>query len=385
MKNILKKCFQLPWQEGDNPNGWIEPTTFCQLKCPGCYRGADKPDHKPEHLDFDVVKNQIDWFIEHRNVHTISIAGGEPLLYPKIIEIVDYCSSKKLRTMLYTNGVALKIEMLHNLKKVGLTQALVHVDRFQIRPDFNKNATVDSMREHFSDLFREVGGVQLGYIQPLSSDCFTELEDIVKFAQKNIDIVSLLVFTMYREVCWTNETRKNINTNITVEQTVEFLQKIDNYIPSAYLSSEKNDDDPTWLFATKTGLPGINTGYFSPKFYKIAHERYRKLKGKYLFISRHSNLKISSLLRYFWIENNIKIISNFLKSRNKNTEKYKELYFQTFLILRGPLQIENKKWDLCENCPDRIIYNGKLVPSCILEDLKNNSNTEFKTVNFDKN
>jgi len=47
------------------------------------------------------------------------------------------------------------------------------------------------------------------------------------------------------------------------------------------------------------------------------------------------------------------------------------------------MKVENK-WDLCRNCPDRIIYNGKLVPSCILEDLKNKENIEFKTVTFEK-
>ena len=33
------QMYRLPWSKEDNPSGWIEVTTFCQLKCPGCYRG----------------------------------------------------------------------------------------------------------------------------------------------------------------------------------------------------------------------------------------------------------------------------------------------------------------------------------------------------------
>jgi MoaA/NifB/PqqE/SkfB family radical SAM enzyme len=384
MRNLIKNAYRLPWVENDNPNGWIEPTTYCQLKCPGCYRGVDKSDYKPEHLDYNEVKRQIDWFVENRNVHTISIAGGEPLLYPQIDEIITYCTSINLRTMLYTNGVLIDKIRLEKLKLAGLTQVLVHVDRFQTRPDVEKGQTIKEKRNYFVNLFKEVGGIQLGFIQPLSAECFNELDDIVEFAGKNIDIVSLIIFTMYREVCWTNEMKKIINTDITLKQVVEHLQKTDNFVPASFLASEKNPNDPTWLFATKTGIPEINTGYFSSDFYKIAHERYRKAKGKFLFISRFNILKISSLIRFIFIRNNFKIIRSFIKNRNTTFEKYKHLYFQTFLLLRGPLKLENNKWDLCQNCPDRIIYKGKLVPSCILEDLKNKENHEFKDVTFEK-
>jgi len=51
--------YRLPWSSKDNPNGWIEPTTFCQLKCPGCYRGLDKENPKYVHEDLEKMKKQI--------------------------------------------------------------------------------------------------------------------------------------------------------------------------------------------------------------------------------------------------------------------------------------------------------------------------------------
>ena len=54
--------------------------------------GEDKSSHKPVHIELVELKKQIDWFIEKRNIHTLSIAGGEPLLYPSILELVKYAS-----------------------------------------------------------------------------------------------------------------------------------------------------------------------------------------------------------------------------------------------------------------------------------------------------
>lgn len=98
-KELIIKCYRLPWKEEDNPNGWIEPTTFCQLKCPGCYRGLDKINPKYVHEYLDKMKRQIDYFIKYRNIQTLSVAGGEPLLYPKIKRIIELCPEQRIENL----------------------------------------------------------------------------------------------------------------------------------------------------------------------------------------------------------------------------------------------------------------------------------------------
>jgi len=379
--NNLEELYKLKWTETDNPNGWIEPTTYCQLKCPGCYRGADKTSHKPEHLKFETVINQIDWLIKNRNIHTLSIAGGEPLLYPQLNELIKYAKSKNLRTMLYTNAVSLTKEKLISLKSAGLTTALIHIDRFQEREEINNEEDIIKLRQHFVDMFREINNVGLGFIQPISKDFMQELDNTINFSAKNIDVVSLLVFTLYRDICWESDTKSKINTDIKVEDVTSHLAKIDNFKGAAYLNSTVSEKDITWLFGIKTGIPQINFGYFSPNLYKLIQERYHSKKGKFLFISRYNNIKPFSLLKYFWISGVLKIFKNYRKNKNSQNNINKQIYYQTILILRGAIKTEDK-WDLCENCPDRIIYNGRLVPSCILEDLKTKDASEFKKVEF---
>ena len=196
----ISDCYRLPWTELDNPNGWIEPTTFCNIACPGCYRGIDRPEHSPKHLGLAELKSQIDWFKTKRNVHTISIAGGEPLMYPQIIELIEYAVGKNLRTMLYTNGVLLDAEMAEKLAAAGLTQVVVHTDRFQSRPDLKRDESHIKLREKYVEIVRNFPTLRLGFIQPISADCNGELFTVMEFLEKNIDVVNLMVFTLYRNI-----------------------------------------------------------------------------------------------------------------------------------------------------------------------------------------
>ena len=49
----IKNLYRLPWTKENNPTGWIEVTTFCQLKCPGCYRGLAEENPNRIHEDFN--------------------------------------------------------------------------------------------------------------------------------------------------------------------------------------------------------------------------------------------------------------------------------------------------------------------------------------------
>ena len=381
MRKIDNHGYLLPWNEGDNPNGWMEPTTYCQLKCPGCYRGLDKDDHIAYHVDFKELSQQVDWFIKNRNIQTISIAGGEPLLYPQLNDLVKYCNEKDLRVMVYSNGVALNKEKLVELKNSGVTQIVLHVDRYQERPDLDSGKTIDDLRAHFCDLFREVGGIHLGFIQPISTDYVKEVDRMKEFAKENIDVINLVVFSLYQEICWNDQTKESINTSINIDTITDRLELVDDFEPGAYLPSEQNLNDITWLFGIKFGLPNFTVGYFSSQLYKKVHERYRRRNGRSLFISRHNRIIPLKLVKYIFVKSVFKLLFKFVSARLLGKLKTREMYLQTVLVLRGPIK-KGDKWDLCQSCPDRMIYKGKLIPSCILEDLRNGENSKYKEVAF---
>ena len=64
----LQKLYRLPWTTFNNPNGWIEPTTYCQLACPGCYRGLDLPNPLRQNTNLAHVKKEIDHLKKIRKI-----------------------------------------------------------------------------------------------------------------------------------------------------------------------------------------------------------------------------------------------------------------------------------------------------------------------------
>ena len=78
-----RSLYRLPWNLSDNPIVWLEPTQQCNLACDGCYRKNVKT-HKP----VDEVVAELETFARLRNFDGVSIAGGDPLCHPDVVEIV---------------------------------------------------------------------------------------------------------------------------------------------------------------------------------------------------------------------------------------------------------------------------------------------------------
>lgn len=106
---------------------WLGQT--CNLRCYFCYflnRIADT-DH-PEHAFMSIEKTKA---ICHTLRYTygntaIDIQGGEPTIYPDILELVRYCHEIGLYPTLITNGLVLaKMDKLKEFKEAGVRDFLV--------------------------------------------------------------------------------------------------------------------------------------------------------------------------------------------------------------------------------------------------------------------
>src|SRR3990172_2262396 len=186
----LTTLYKLPWLKKNNPNGWIEPTTHCQLACPGCYRGLAFPNPPRIHQDLNKLKKEIDTLIKIRRIKILSIAGGEPLLYPKLDELVTYAKSKSLQSRLVTNGAALTQKRLAELKKLGVSEVSIHIAAYQSRTNFKDERQINCLRQRFCEIFRKVKGVELNFIITVSKDNFLSLPYLIEFYQNNSDVIN---------------------------------------------------------------------------------------------------------------------------------------------------------------------------------------------------
>ena len=70
---LLSDMYRIPWTKHDNPNGWIEVTTECQLDCPGCYRAESGDDIRDPVERMRRLKADVDALVAMRNIQTLSI------------------------------------------------------------------------------------------------------------------------------------------------------------------------------------------------------------------------------------------------------------------------------------------------------------------------
>lgn len=100
----------------------ITLTRKCNLRCNFCY--AKKTEYIENNIiDYDDLKKVID-FCDEAQVKYIVFTGGEPTLYPRIFDILEYIKTKKhkVQVAIATNGILLKnMEFCNKLVSCGVS------------------------------------------------------------------------------------------------------------------------------------------------------------------------------------------------------------------------------------------------------------------------
>ncbi len=106
---------------------WLGQT--CNLRCFFCYFvDRIKDAHHPEHafMTLDKAKGICKTLREFYHCTSIDIQGGEPTIYPDILELIAYCDEIGLYPTLITNGLYLaKPGVLEKFRDAGVRDFLV--------------------------------------------------------------------------------------------------------------------------------------------------------------------------------------------------------------------------------------------------------------------
>ena len=106
---------------------WIGQT--CNLRCYFCYflnriEDADHVEHP--FMELDKLKKICHTLRHFYGNTSVDIQGGEPTIYPHILEMISYCRDIGLHPTLITNGIALaNIDKLRKFKEAGIRDFLV--------------------------------------------------------------------------------------------------------------------------------------------------------------------------------------------------------------------------------------------------------------------
>jgi len=101
----------------------LEPLFRCNLACAGC----GKIQHPPEILRKNLSPEDCFRAVEECGAPMVSIPGGEPLLHPRIDEIVAGLVARKKYVYLCTNAILLE-KNLHRFTPTKYLSFSVHID-----------------------------------------------------------------------------------------------------------------------------------------------------------------------------------------------------------------------------------------------------------------
>ncbi|HDZ58731.1 MAG TPA: radical SAM protein, partial [Ignavibacteriales bacterium] len=273
--------YRLPWNLTDNSISWLEPTAKCNLFCEGCYRFNEKDGHK----SMEQVREELDVFEKFRKSDGVSIAGGDPLTHPDVIEIVKEVKKRGMKPIINTNGLALTKELLKELKDAGVFGFTFHIDSKQGRPHWKDKNEIElnELRQQYAEMVAEAGNISCAFNSTVYEDTMKYIPGMVKWAHEHIDIVHVIVFILYRAVnnqefeyfigpkkidmgnLVYNEdpvTRADIKAN----EIVELIRNDDpDFDPCAYLNGSQKPDSFKWLLTGRLGTREKIYGYMGKK------------------------------------------------------------------------------------------------------------------------
>jgi hypothetical protein len=346
------------------------------------------------HKSLDVVRREVELFKELRNSDGISIAGGDPLMHPEVVEIVRMVAGMGLKPIINTNGGKLTIELLRQLKDAGAYGFTFHIDSKQGRPKWKDKNELDlnDLRLYYAQMLAEVGGLSCAFNSTVYEDTLQYTPEMVEWAQKHIDIVHVMVFILYRAAApqlpfdWYaggkkidmgalvySESRERKIDLKAPDVVKEIRKKFPEFTPCAYLNGTEKPDSFKWLLTGRIGTKEKIYGYVGAKFMETIQTMHHLMKGRYL---AYSSPKMMSMGRSMMLLSAIdrpmrSTAGNYLTSMIANPLRlFKGLHYQSIMIIQPVDFLANGLQNMCDGCPDMTVYNGELVWSCRMEELK---------------
>jgi hypothetical protein len=325
------------------------------------------------------------------NCDGIAIAGGEPLLYPHLAEVIEFITKQELKARVLTNGLSLTWDLAKDLKKAGLANISFHVDCCQNRPGWEGKTETDmnELRQHYADFIWELGEVHCSFLLTIYRSTLQDIPEVVDWGRKNIHKVRSIALIALRGLPVTAEmnylsngkkidpsglrtafTEENEIT-ITAEEIYEIIEaRFPGSHPSAYLNGTAVPETYKILIipflGSKDGVFGT-VGAKSVEFSQVIHHL---LKGRYGLGVRRPDIGKKVFFMSFFDPGVKKAFRGFLKAGFRNPlSLFGRVYTQTIQI-QQPKEILGGETNCCDGCPNQMIYEGMIVNSCRLDEYR---------------
>ncbi len=382
-----RNLYRLPWSMNDNPIAWLEVTDICNIHCEGCYRQY-MTGHKP----LEQVKDEVLFFKRWRNPDNVSLAGGEPLIHPQIVDIVAFIAQHGLKPIILTNAVALTPELLRELKKAGVAGFTIHIDSHQNRPRWKGKTEreLNELRQHYADMIAAEGGLCVIFNSTVYPSTFHEIPDVVRWGQAHMDRVHGLVFITYRtgttadtiardyadrqiDLSQLSYVRESFDEKfVTAPEVYQIIKdNCPEYEPSGYLGGSILHTSYKWLAGALIGSKHRVYGSIGKQTMELAQAGHHAWKGTYLAYLSSARVGAKVFLLSPWDPTVRQAARRWLGDVVRHPGRlFDGLYVQSIGIIQAPDLLPDGRADMCDSCPDMTVYDGKLINSCRMDEYR---------------
>jgi len=380
------RMYQLPWSPTDNPGGWVEVTDACDLSCPGCYR-HQLLGHVPlAQIEADVLTVK-----RLTNCDRIAIAGGEPLLYPRILEVVNFIARQGLKPLLLTHGERLTLELAREFRKAGLVRFQFHVDSLMQRHGWSgKNeAEMNELRQHFADLVWEAGGMQCAFSITVVPASLPHLPHVLEWCRSNLHKVQHVSLIAFRSLPVGGEYEYQVNgqrvdagafhhstpdareNTVTADEMYEVLQLHDRRFRAAvFMPGTTAPETTKFLVALHLGSASGPDGYLGARAVEAVQIAHHFWTGRYLDFPRDARAGKKTFLLAAVDGEVRRALRRFAGAALRRPRRLVEPTYVQTIALQQPAEVLDGKANLCSGCPNMMAWQGELVPSCRLDEYR---------------
>jgi len=239
----------------------------CNLYCDYCYLGGIQNRDK-DYIDVKTAKKILSQ-IKKEGVSSVQFFGGEPTLYPHLLELVEYAKSIEILDVgVLTNGMC---DNDTNLIEIGRQCDWVHVTLRGTSKTFDNHTKIVGSFDKALETLKILNKTQtyIGIEYDCCFDNFDQLEDI---AVQLIDIEKIKIKEIWlHRIAPRGLANINNEKDLEISDYVKVLEQCENIESKYGINCKMEDSLPLCLFDTKYHkyiLPckgGFVSAYIDPK------------------------------------------------------------------------------------------------------------------------
>lgn len=192
---------------------YVELTRSCNLRCRHCLNSSG--DALDNQLNYEEFKDMILKFSE-AGIQEIRFTGGEPLVFPKVFDLIKLCTELGIYTSIGTNGTLITKNIAQKLKLAGLKKAIVSIDGTEKKHDYIRGeGNYKKAMDGIDNL------IELGIDVRINSVIMKEnTDDVIEFARQINDKKQSLFIRRFIE----SGRGTNLKDNMLTKEDYEYVR-----------------------------------------------------------------------------------------------------------------------------------------------------------------